>query len=157
MVPERERFWYEWRKRKFRSAHRNHGLRRLQLLLHVSIHHQLVPHCRSRYLRSKSLQSSSVIALLPIANPLSRSQTYYYSGPGATKVAFGAFKRASTYSFGSIAFGSLIVAILDVLRAFFQILRSYENSEGNMIGAAIACVAQCCIGCIASLVEYFNR
>ncbi|GAA5895354.1 Pns1p [Sporobolomyces salmoneus] len=83
--------------------------------------------------------------------------TYYYSGPGATKVAFGAFKRASTYSFGSIAFGSLIVAILDVLRAFFQILRSYENSEGNMIGAAIACVAQCCIGCIASLVEYFNR
>ncbi|GAA5834676.1 hypothetical protein JCM3766R1_003637 [Sporobolomyces carnicolor] len=83
--------------------------------------------------------------------------TYYYSGPGATKVAWGAFKRASTYSFGSIAFGSLIVALLDVLRAFFQILRSYENSEGNMVGAAIACVAQCCIGCITSLVEYFNR
>ncbi|GAA5981605.1 hypothetical protein JCM5350_008046 [Sporobolomyces pararoseus] len=83
--------------------------------------------------------------------------TYYYSGPGATKVAWGAFKRASTYSFGSIAFGSLIVALLDVLRAFFQLLRSYENSEGNMVGAAIACVAQCCIGCITSLVEYFNR
>lgn len=26
-----------------------------------------------------------------------------------------------------------------------------------MVGAAIACVAQCCIGCITSLVEYFNR
>lgn len=35
-------------------------------------------------------------------------------------VAWGAFKRASTYSFGSIAFGSLIVALLDLLRAFFQ-------------------------------------
>ncbi|GAA6023160.1 hypothetical protein JCM11491_003283 [Sporobolomyces phaffii] len=83
--------------------------------------------------------------------------SYYYAGPGSKTVAWGSFRRASTYSFGSIAFGSLIVAVLDVLRAFFQLLRSYENSEGNMVGAAIACVAQCCISCITGLVEYFNR
>jgi hypothetical protein len=55
------------------------------------------------------------------------------------------------------AFGSLIVAILDLLRAAVQLLQSYASSEGNTIGAAIACVAQCCIGCLTSAVEYFNR
>ncbi|GAA5850007.1 hypothetical protein JCM9279_004880 [Rhodotorula babjevae] len=82
---------------------------------------------------------------------------HYYGGAEAKGVSWGAFKRASTYSFGSIAFGSLIVALLDLLRAFFQLLRSYESSEGNMIGAAIACCAQCCVGIISNLVEYFNR
>uniref|UniRef100_A0A0K3C446 Protein PNS1 n=2 Tax=Rhodotorula toruloides TaxID=5286 RepID=A0A0K3C446_RHOTO len=82
---------------------------------------------------------------------------FYYGGRDAKKVAWGAFKRASTYSFGSIAFGSLLVALLDLLRAFFQILQSYESGQGDIIGAAVACVAQCCVGCIAWAVEYLNR
>lgn len=58
---------------------------------------------------------------------------------------------------GSIAFGSFIVAILDLLRAGLRLLQQYERDQGDAIGAAIACCAQCCVGCIASLVEYFNR
>ncbi|KAJ8293906.1 Protein PNS1 [Rhodotorula toruloides] len=69
----------------------------------------------------------------------------YYGGRDAKMVAWEAFKRASTYSFGSIAFGSLII------------LQSYESGQGDVIGAAVACVAQCCVGCIAWAVEYFNR
>ena len=80
-----------------------------------------------------------------------------FEGPTGKPVAWGAFKRASTYSMGSIAFGSLIVAILDLLRAALQVLQQYAASEGSAIGTAIACCAQCCVGCVASLVEYFNR
>lgn len=58
---------------------------------------------------------------------------------------------------GSIAFGSFIVAILDLLRAALRLLQQYERDQGDAIGAAIACCAQCCVGCITSLVEYFNR
>lgn len=58
---------------------------------------------------------------------------------------------------GSIAFGSLIVALLDLLRAGLRVLQQYAASEGSTIGTAIACCAQCCVGCVASLVEYFNR
>ncbi|GAA5927016.1 hypothetical protein JCM1841_001611 [Sporobolomyces salmonicolor] len=83
--------------------------------------------------------------------------SYYYSGPNAKRTAWGAFKRASTYSFGSIAFGSLVVAVLDVLRAAFQILQGYESGQGDVLGAAVACVAQCCIGCISWAVSFFNR
>ncbi|KWU44830.1 DUF580-domain-containing protein [Rhodotorula sp. JG-1b] len=82
---------------------------------------------------------------------------YYYGGADAKKVAWGAFKRASTYSFGSIAFGSLIVALLDLLRAILQVIQSYESQEGNIFGMIVACIAQCCIGCIAWAVEFFNR
>lgn len=81
----------------------------------------------------------------------------YFSGFGAPTVAWGAFKRASTYSLGSIALGSLIVALLDLLRAALQVLQQYESGQGDMVGAAIACVAQCCVGCVASMAEYFNR
>ncbi|KAK4702786.1 hypothetical protein P7C70_g3436, partial [Phenoliferia sp. Uapishka_3] len=83
--------------------------------------------------------------------------TVYFSGYGTKAVAFGAFKRASTYSMGSIAFGSLIVALLDLLRAGLQVLQQYESGQGDMIGAGIACCAQCCVGCVASLAQYFNR
>lgn len=41
--------------------------------------------------------------------------SFYFNGGGKSApkgVAWGAFKRASTYSMGSIAFGSLIVALL---------------------------------------------
>jgi hypothetical protein len=58
---------------------------------------------------------------------------------------------------GSIAFGSFIVAILDLIRAGLQVLQQYEAGQGDTIGAAIACCAQCFVGCIASMVEYFNR
>ncbi|SCZ87556.1 BZ3500_MvSof-1268-A1-R1_Chr2-2g05022 [Microbotryum saponariae] len=81
----------------------------------------------------------------------------YFGGFDAKSVTWGAFKRASTYSIGSIAFGSLVVALLDLIRAGLSILRSYEEGQGNGIAALIICCVQCCMGCIAGLVEYFNR
>ncbi|GAA5864729.1 hypothetical protein JCM8547_008289 [Rhodosporidiobolus lusitaniae] len=85
--------------------------------------------------------------------------TYYYepNSPGKARVAFGAFRRAATYSFGSIAFGSLIVALLDLTRAAIQILQSYASEEGSAVGVAIACCVNCCLGILTNLVEYFNR
>lgn len=84
---------------------------------------------------------------------------WYYGGPGASLKGAGraSFRRAITYSSGSIAFGSLIVALLDLLRAGLNILRSQAQADGDMLGAACACVAQCCVGCIAWAVEFFNR
>lgn len=58
---------------------------------------------------------------------------------------------------GSIAFGSLIVALLDLLRAGLQVLMNYESGQGDLIGTAIVCCAQCFVGCIASAAQYFNR
>ena len=79
------------------------------------------------------------------------------SGPAPKHAARGSFKRAVTYSFGSIAFGSLIVAFLDLLRAALSLARSEAAQNGDVLGAICACVAQCCVGCVQAMVEYFNR
>jgi Plasma-membrane choline transporter len=61
------------------------------------------------------------------------------------------FVRATTYSFGSICFGSLIVAVVQALRALEHYLR------GNDDYSAMVCIIQCILACIESIVEYFNR
>lgn len=58
-------------------------------------------------------------------------------------------KRAMTTSFGSICFGSLIVAIIQALRALANAARS--NDDGNAI---LVCIAECILQCLASIVEY---
>ena len=63
-----------------------------------------------------------------------------------------AFIRTVTTSFGSICFGSLIVAILEALRMLARFAR--DNDDGNGI---LLCLAECCLSCMASIMEYFNK
>lgn len=60
--------------------------------------------------------------------------------------------RATTYSFGSICYGSLLVAIIETLKAIAQSAR--ENDEGNAI---LLCIVECILGCLQSILEYFNK
>lgn len=72
--------------------------------------------------------------------------------------AMGAFKRAMTYSFGSISFGSLIVAIINFIRFVLNAMRhANQDNGGNMAITALLCFAQCCIGILDWLVTYFNH
>ncbi|KAF2226156.1 plasma-membrane choline transporter-domain-containing protein [Elsinoe ampelina] len=72
-------------------------------------------------------------------------------------VTRGAARRALTYSFGSISFGSLIVAIINFLRQLCSIARQNAASDGN-IGAYIAfCILQCLIGILDWAVQFLNR
>ena len=66
---------------------------------------------------------------------------------GATR---GAFRRAMTYSFGSISFGSLVVAIVNMIRQACSIAQSQEAQQGNVCGS----IAFCILGCIISLIDW---
>ena len=61
------------------------------------------------------------------------------------------FIRTVTTSFGSICFGSFLVAILQALRALANSAR--ENGDAQIF----ACIAECILGCLASILEYFNK
>ncbi|KDQ21667.1 hypothetical protein BOTBODRAFT_99551 [Botryobasidium botryosum FD-172 SS1] len=87
---------------------------------------------------------------------------WYYFGPREAGMmpkhpTLSAFGRASTLSLGSIAFGSLIVTILELIRMLLDAARQSANDDGNPVGACLACCAECCVGIIESMVEYFNR
>jgi hypothetical protein len=60
------------------------------------------------------------------------------------------FVRATTLSFGSICFGSLLVAIIQTLRAIVEQMR--QQDDGILV-----CIADCLLGCIENLVQYFNK
>ncbi|KAF7428148.1 putative choline transporter, neither null mutation nor overexpression affects choline transport [Pleurotus ostreatus] len=88
--------------------------------------------------------------------------SWYYFGPKQQGLmpphpTLSAFSRASTLSLGSIAFGSLIVTLLELLRLILEAIRHNANAEGHPVEAILACCAACFVGCIESMVEYFNR
>ncbi|KAJ9106065.1 hypothetical protein QFC20_004127 [Naganishia adeliensis] len=66
---------------------------------------------------------------------------WYYSGPRDTANAAGvparanlkSFIRAITSSLGSIAFGSLIVTVLELLRTIMQVVAQNEQSQGDVV------------------------
>ncbi|KAJ3570358.1 hypothetical protein NP233_g4447 [Leucocoprinus birnbaumii] len=89
---------------------------------------------------------------------------WYYFGPKGTyggempkNPTISAFGRASTLSLGSIAFGSLIVTLLDLTRMILEAVRNSAAQDGNPVEACLACCAACFVGCIQNMVEYFNR
>lgn len=68
---------------------------------------------------------------------------------GATR---GAFRRAMTYSFGSISLGSLIVAIINMLRQICSIAQQSSSQNGNIVGSIMFCIRKCLwIAIIATL------
>jgi hypothetical protein len=66
---------------------------------------------------------------------------------GATR---GPFRRAITYSFGSISFGSLIVALISMLRQACSIAQQQEAAQGN----TIASIAFRCLGCFIGILDW---
>ncbi|KAL4810014.1 plasma-membrane choline transporter-domain-containing protein [Aspergillus unguis] len=69
----------------------------------------------------------------------------------------GAFKRATTYSFGSISFGSLIIAIINCLRQACSVAQRHESAEGNLCGSIGFWILGCFISLLDWLVQFFNR
>ncbi len=61
------------------------------------------------------------------------------------------FGRATTYSFGSICFGSLIVAIVQALRQLNHHLRGNDDAK------ILVCIIDCILACIEGIIEYFNK
>ncbi|KAI0743617.1 DUF580-domain-containing protein [Daedaleopsis nitida] len=88
--------------------------------------------------------------------------SWYYFGPREQGLmpkhpTLSAFVRASTLSLGSIAFGSLIVTILDLIRMILNAARNSANADGHPVEACLFLCAECFMGCIEGLVQYFNR
>jgi Plasma-membrane choline transporter len=71
--------------------------------------------------------------------------------------ALGSFRRCMTYSFGSLAFGSLIVSIIQFLKQLASLGQAAAQQEGDTIFQLIFCCLQCLSGIIESLVQYFNH
>ncbi|KAK2759343.1 putative choline transporter, neither null mutation nor overexpression affects choline transport [Arachnomyces sp. PD_36] len=87
---------------------------------------------------------------------------YFFSGSaagiprGSTR---SAFRRSVTYSFGSISFGSLAIAIINTLRQIFSVARSQSGGGGvlGIAGSIMWCMAGCVLAVLDWLITFFNR
>ncbi|KAI9216289.1 plasma-membrane choline transporter-domain-containing protein [Blastocladiella britannica] len=66
----------------------------------------------------------------------------------------GALKRATTTSFGSICYGSLLIAIIRTLKA---IMKQAQQNTDSAAAQFVACCLQCLLGCVEGLLEFFNH
>jgi hypothetical protein len=85
---------------------------------------------------------------------------YFWSrAPGGSPkgASRGAFKRATTYSFGSISFGSLIIAIVNMMRQACSVAQRQEAAEGNLVGSIFVWILGCFIALLDWMVTFFNR
>lgn len=64
----------------------------------------------------------------------------------------GSFFRSMTSSFGSICFGSLLVALIQATRQLANTARQ-EGADCQVL----ICIAECILACLESIVEYFNK
>ncbi|KAI1297031.1 putative choline transporter, neither null mutation nor overexpression affects choline transport [Mortierella claussenii] len=82
---------------------------------------------------------------------------YFFEGSAAgtpTSPTLASAKRALTTSFGSICFGSLLIAVLQTLRYILNSLKS-NSDEGVMV--FLSACAECLLGMLESLFEIFNK
>lgn len=68
-----------------------------------------------------------------------------------SSVVTSSFIRATTFSFGSICFGSLLVAIVQALRQLNYMTRDQEDCQ------ILNCIIDCILGCVQSIIEYLNK
>jgi len=76
---------------------------------------------------------------------------WWYDGENKGVVG-KSFKRSATSSFGSICFGSLILAVLKAMREMLRNGRR-EGQQQN----AVTCVVECLMSIIERMMEIFNR
>jgi len=81
---------------------------------------------------------------------------YFCSNNPPKNITRGAARRSLTYSFGSISLGSLVVAIINMLRQACSIARQQEANSGNIAADIALCVLQCLIGILDWAVQFIN-
>ncbi|KAG7139427.1 Protein PNS1 like protein [Verticillium longisporum] len=69
----------------------------------------------------------------------------------------GALKRSMTHSFGSICFGSLIVAIINFLRDICSVARQQAGADGDLIAYILFCILSCLIALLDWAVSFLNQ
>ncbi|KAF0686112.1 Aste57867_22077 [Aphanomyces stellatus] len=65
--------------------------------------------------------------------------------------------RAVTLSFGSICFGSFIVAIIETIKTIIMFFRNLAAKSHNVVAVCILGCLECLVGCISRIVQYFSK
>lgn len=80
----------------------------------------------------------------------------WYFNQGIDKAVSTSFGQACTNYFGTICYGSLLIAIIQTMRVMCEMLKEQGESNGNIAIVILAYVAICCLDCLESIIRLFN-
>jgi len=81
---------------------------------------------------------------------------YYHSYEVETAVEQST-KQAFTNYLGPIAFGSMLIAIIQTMRTLVRMAAENARENENVAIQVVACVADCLLGCVENLAKLFNN
>ena len=58
---------------------------------------------------------------------------------------------------GSIAFGALIIALIQLARALLAYTQKKLDGKTGRVAKALLCMLQCCLWCFEKVLRYINR
>ncbi|KAM9685454.1 choline transporter-like protein 5 [Trichechus inunguis] len=70
---------------------------------------------------------------------------------------FTAFGRAIRYHTGSLAFGSLILALIQMFRIILEYMDHRLKNAHNKVSKFLQCCLKCCFWCLEKMVKFLNR
>jgi hypothetical protein len=80
----------------------------------------------------------------------------WWAAPSSGDPTCGSIKRALTTSFGSIALGSMLIAIVQTLRFLAETARDGARRHRNFVTACLAACALCLIRMLEAAMRYFT-
>ncbi|KAH0618496.1 hypothetical protein JD844_017762 [Phrynosoma platyrhinos] len=70
---------------------------------------------------------------------------------------FASFGRAIRYHTGSLAFGSLILAVVQLIRVILEYLDHKLKGSQNAFAKFLLCCLKCCFWCLEKFLKFINR
>ncbi|KAM4023367.1 choline transporter-like protein 5 isoform 3-T3 [Anomaloglossus baeobatrachus] len=70
---------------------------------------------------------------------------------------FSSFGRAIRYHTGSLAFGSLILALVQFIRIILEYLDHKLKASQNSVAKFLLCCLKCCFWCLEKFIKFINR
>ena len=67
------------------------------------------------------------------------------------------FKTALFKHFGTIAYGSLVIAIIKTIRAVIAYFQKKAKKSGSKLLQYILCMIQCCMWCLEKCMKFLNK
>ncbi|XP_030596429.1 choline transporter-like protein 4 isoform X1 [Archocentrus centrarchus] len=70
---------------------------------------------------------------------------------------FGGFIRSLRYHVGSLAFGALILTVVQILRVILEYIDRKTRNAQNCVTRFIICCMRCCLWCLEKFIKFINR
>merc|ERR1719263_1808756 len=89
------------------------------------------------------------------------SAATYYFDSSENKVGSASISTAFSFAYmknaGSLAFGSLILTLVGILRAIVESAANSAKEDGDGVAKLVACIAQCLMACLEAIIEHLSN